>query len=92
VRELVVVAVVALETIITGKITLQRRKYRHAQLLGVLAHAGEMPLQAGALTLAALHDEAVLDQRVERLALLRVECGFAMRHALEQVSDVGRHQ
>ena len=54
VRELVVIAVVALEAVVAGEITLQCREDRHPQLIGVLAHAGEILEEGGALGVTAL--------------------------------------
>ena len=73
VRELVVVAVVALEAVVTCEVALQCCEDRQSQLVGVLAHAPEVLLEFFTFAGAALDDEAVVLQRSQCLALFLVE-------------------
>ena len=75
--ELVVVAVVTLEAVVAREVALQRGKHGHAQLVGVLAHVGEVLRQRLLLAVSTVDDEAVLDQRVDRLALVGIERALA---------------
>ena len=69
---LVVVAVIALDAVVAREVALQRGQHRDPQLLVILADVVEELVEPG-VRLAAGDDEAVLGQRVDRLALVAVE-------------------
>jgi hypothetical protein len=87
-----VVAVVALEAVIAREVALQSREDRDLQLVTVLAYVPEEVLETAPLRFTALDNEAVLNERVEGLALVVVESGSAGSNPLEQRRDVGRNQ
>jgi hypothetical protein len=88
VGEFVVIAMVALEAVIAGKITLERREHGHAQLLCALAQVGEILPKIGPLTLAALDDEAVFDERVKSVTLFVIHRAFAAGYPVKQTCDI----
>ena len=86
---LVVIAVIALEAVVAGEVALQGRQHRHPHLLGVFAVVGEELVQGLRVGRPAGHDEAMLGQRDERLALVVVQSlgrqrGRIVRHTLEK--------
>jgi hypothetical protein len=90
--ELVVVAVVALEAVVACEVALEGREDRDAQLIGILAHRGEVLVQRLRLLLALADDEAVLDEGFDRLLLLRVERALSVLDPVEQTGHVGRDE
>ncbi len=64
--ELVVVAVVALETVVAREIALERRQHRDVQLRRIARDAGEVAIEGPVVGLSVGDQEAVLVQQVER--------------------------
>jgi hypothetical protein len=87
-RELVVIAVIALEAVVAREVALQRGQHGDLEVLGVLAQLREVLVNRTLLVIAALDHEAVFDQRVDGVTLVGVERGLAARNPIEQSGDI----
>src|SRR5207245_4969239 len=72
-RELVVVAVIALEAVVAREIALQRGQHRDPELRRIMANGGEILVERAPLRLAVRDDEPVFGEDAERVLRLRVE-------------------
>ena len=83
------VVVIALDAVVAREVALQRGEHRHSQLISVLSNLTKERRQGLTLRLAAVDHEAVLDQRLQGLALLVAEASVVVR-PVQQRGDIGR--
>ena len=93
VGEFVVVAVIALEAVVAGKITLQRRQDGDMQLAAIIGRPGEEAVQCLLIGGAIGDEESVGGQDVDCFTRIVIEragiAGFS--HSIEQCGHIARH-
>src|SRR5439155_18800625 len=88
-RGLVVIVVVALETVVAREVALQRRQDGHAQLGGVAANVGKELIERPPIRVAVVDEEALIRQERQRLARFGVEIVYATAcGAVEERPDI----
>ena len=88
---LVVIAVIALDAVVAGEVALQRGQHGDPQLAAILAHVVEELVERLMVRGAALDDEAVVDQGLDRLALVGGELPLTAGDPVQHVGHVARH-